>query len=72
MLQISVLVAMPLRNRALRKNALLDSITPEDDDDSEPPLPELALGITKVPYRHKFLDAISTPQPSSPSDIPTA
>ena len=71
MLQISVLVAMPSPNKAMRKNALVDSITTEDID--EAPLPELVLGITKVSYRHKTLDPQATPQPSlPPSDITTS
>jgi hypothetical protein len=69
MLQISVLIAMPSQIRTLRKNALADSSVPEDDE--EPPLPHLVLGITKIPYHHNILDAKSTLQPP-PSDIPNS
>ena len=70
MLQISVLIAMPSQDKSMRKNALLDSTSPDDDD--EAPLPELALGINKVSYRHKTLDAQSTPPSTPPSDIPAS
>jgi len=70
MLQISVLIAMPSQDKSMRKNALLDSISPDDDD--EAPLPELALGINKVSYRHKILHPQSTPPSTPPSDIPTS
>lgn len=53
MLQVSVLVAMPSKVRSQRKNIPPELQKLGDDDDDEEPLPELALGVTKVLYRHR-------------------
>lgn len=69
MIQVSVLIAMPSSSRAQKKYAFDDSKPSFDqvDDESEEPLPEVAVGIARLNYRQvKPL----TPPTTAPSTMP--
>ena len=72
MLQVSVLVAMPSRIRSQRKNIPPELKKLDDDDDDEEPLPELALGITKVHRKSLKADGQTLQTtPPSPVELPS-
>ena len=72
MLQVSVLIAMPSRDRMQKKDYMSrKSFDGAEEDDSEEPLPEMVFGVARMNYRHPSQTSGTTTPPMALSPNPT-